>query len=636
MKLASQAPQSVRFGPFEFDPRAGELRKQGLKLKIYGQPLDILAMLLARPGEVVTREELQKKLWPQDTFVDFEHSLNAAINRLRTALEDSSETPRFVETLPRRGYRFVAPVNGAVPAQTEAVPVAMPALPARLQRPSVWMAAGIVVALVTAGYFVRERFWPKAQPPAGRVMLAVLPFENLSGDAQQEYFSDGLTEEMITELGRLQPERLGVIARTSAMQYKKKGGDVRRIAGELGVDYVLEGSVRREGERVRVSAQLIAARDQTHLWADSYEQDRAGILTLQKEVASAIARQIELKLTPQQQARLAGGRPTNPEAHDAYLKGRYFFNRGPDTLQKAAEYFQEAINKDPDYAPAYAGLADAYAWNVGHMLLPPRELYGNAKAAAVKALELDPTLAEAHASLAFVNDLYGWDWDGALQEYQRAIALNPNYANAHAWYAGHLAVRGRFQEAEAEVKRAEELDPLNLFIKIQVGWIYLWEGQFDRAMAQWQKVVELDESFSMAHYNLGMGYAAKGKYPEAIAAYRKALSLEDHAYYWGLLGHAHAMAGQEAEARKILAKLKQRAKREYISAGGMAMVYLALGEKEQGLNLLEKGYRDRDPGLANLTLEPFWWKPLHNEPRFQALLRRMNFPPGLATSRIVD
>ncbi len=626
MQSASQTPQSQRFGPFEFDPRAGELRKQGLKLKIYGQPLDILEMLLARPGEVVTREELQKKLWPQDTFVDFEHSLNAAINRLRTALEDSSETPRFVETLPRRGYRFVAPVDGASPAQT----LAAPALPARLPRPAVWMAVGIAAAvLATAGYIARERFRPVAQPTPGRVMLVVLPFENLSSDPEQEYFSDGLTEEMTTELGRLQPERLAVIARTSAMEYKKKGGDVRRIAGELGVDYVLEGSVRREGERVRITAQLIAARDQTHLWAESYDRDRAGILSLQREVARAIARQIELKLTPHQQARLARVRPINPEAHEAYLKGRYFFNKGPETLQKAAEYFQEAINKDPEYAPAYAGLADAYAWNVGQMLLPPREWYGRAKTSALKAVELDPTLAEAHASLAFINDLYDWDWDGALKEGQRAIALNPNYANAHSWYAIHLAGRGRFAEAEAEVKRAEELDPLNLFIKIQVGWIYLWEGQFDRAMAQWQKVIELDPNFSMAHYNLGMGYAAKGKYPEAVAAYRKALSLEDHAYYWGLLGHAHAMAGQKAEARKILAKLKERAQREYISPGSLALVHLALGEKDQALDLLEKAYRDRDPGLVNLTVEPFWWEPLHGEPRFQVVVRRMNFPPAL-------
>ncbi len=619
----------IHFGAYEARLRSGELYKDGHRIKLQEQPFQVLALLLERPGDLVTREELRQKLWPTDTFVDFDTGLNSAIKRLRDALNDSPERPRYIETLPRRGYRFVAPLNGAPPVQTGATPPIAPALLARLPRPAVWMAAGIAAAvLVTAGYFARERFRPGAQPPPGRVMLAVLPFDNLSGDANQEYFSDGLTEEMITELGRLQPERLAVIARTSAMQYKKKGGDVRRIASELGVDYVLEGSVRREGERVRISAQLIAARDQTHLWAESYDRDRAGILGLQREVALVIARQIELKLTPQQQKRLAPGRAINPEAHDAYLKGRYFFNRGPDTLPKAAEYFKEAISKDPDFAPAYAGLADAYAWNLGQMLLPPREWHGKAKAAAVKAVELDPTLAEAHASLAYVQENYAWDWDGALQEYQRAIALNPNSAAAHAAYAQHLAFRGRVQEAEAEIKRAEELDPLSLFIKTQVGWIYLWTGQLDRAMEQWQKVVELDPNFPLAHYNLGMGYELKGKYPDAIAAYRKAVAFADHTFYLGMLGHAYARAGQEAEARNILARMKERTKREYVSAYITAMVHVPLGEKEQALSGLEKAYHDRDPWMWNLKVEPFWWEPLRDEPRFQALLRRLNFPPG--------
>ncbi len=626
--MATFAPSSpvIRFGVYEARLRSGELYKDGHRIKLQEQPFQVLVLLLERPGDVVTREELRQKLWPTDTFVDFDTGLNSAIKRLRDALNDSADHPRYIETLPRRGYRFVGPVDG-MPVQTGSASETVAALPARLPRRRVWMAAAIVaVALIAAGYFARERIAPRAHPPAGRVMLAVLPFENLSGDPQQEYFSDGLTEEMTTELGRLQPERLGVIARTSAMEYKKKGGDIRRIAGELGVDYVLEGSVRREGERVRISAQLIAARDQTHLWAESYDRDRAGILSLQREVALGIARQIELKLTPQQQQRLASRRPINPEAHDAYLKGRYFFNRPETDQKKVVEYFQDSINKDPGYAAAYAGLADAYAWSVYEQLLPPRELFGRAKAAALKAVELDPTLAEAHASLANVGDFEWQDWDFAPREFQRAIALNPNYANAHAWYAQALAFQGRFQEAEAEIKRAEELDPLNLFIKTQVGWIYMWAGQLDRAMAQWLRVVELDPNFPLVQYNLAGGYEAKGRYPEAIAIYRKALMHQDYTYNWALLACAYAKDGQEAEARKILAKMKERTKREYVSPYLFALLHMALGEKEQALNWLEKGYDDRDSIILNIKVEPQAWLPLREEPRFQALLRRINFP----------
>ncbi len=593
--------------------------------------MKVLTLLVSRGGQLVTREELQSEIWGNDTFVDFEQGLNFCIKKIRITLGDDADTPRYIETLPRRGYRFVAPV--VVGRDGSSPHVLLPSAPLALTPPRrrllLWTAVGLTA--LAAGFFAWRSWTSSARPvaplPAGRVMLVVLPFENLSGDPEQEYFSDGLTEEMTTELGRLQPERLGVIARTSAMEYKRKGGGVRRIAGELGVDYVLEGSVRREGERVRISAQLIAARDQTHLWAESYDRDRAGVLSLQKEVALAIARQIELKLTPQQQARLAGGRAINPEAHDAYLKGRYFFNRPETDQKKVLEYFQEAIRKDPEYAPAYAGLADAYAWSISDMTLTPRELFGKAKAAALKAVELDPTLAEAHASLAGVGDYEWQDWDFGPRELQRAIALNPNYANAHAWYAQHLAFQGRFQEAEAEIKRAEELDPLNLFIKTQVGWIYMWAGQLDRAMAQWQKVIELDPNFPLAHHNLGGGYELKGKYPEAIAIYRKALTHQDYTYSWIVLGSAYAKAGQEVEARKILAKVKQRTRREYVSPYMIASFHLALGEKEQALDWLEKGYEDRDPVIPNLKFEPEGWEPLRGEPRFQALLRRMNFPP---------
>jgi tetratricopeptide (TPR) repeat protein len=353
------------------------------------------------------------------------------------------------------------------------------------------------------------------------------------------------------------------------------------------------------------------------------------ILVLQSEIAQAITEEIKVKLTPEEQVRLASARPVNPEAHEAYLKGLYHWNRSAlrDRL-KATQYFEEAIRKDPTYARAYVGLADTYAWSFGGSALSPRELYPKAKEAALKALELDDKLAEAHASLAFIKDTYDWDWAGAEKEYKRAIELNPSYASAHAWYAFIFAFKGRFEEAFAEIKRAEELDPLSLPIKTQIGWLYFYQSQFDRAIEQWRKTLELDPNFSLAHYNLGMGYVQKGMYEEAIGAYRKAITLgEEQTGYLAQLAYAYARAGQKAEALRILAKLNERSKREYVPSSCLALLHLGLGNKEQAFELLQKAYQERDSGLPSfLKLEPFWWKPLRSDPRFQDLLRRINFP----------
>jgi TolB-like protein/Flp pilus assembly protein TadD len=497
------------------------------------------------------------------------------------------------------------------------------------RRRMVWAAGVALVALlaVLVGLNVgglRDRLL--GGPAVGQITsIAVLPLENLMGDSEQDYFVDGMHDELIANLAKI--GALTVISRTSAMRYKGTDKSLPEIARELGVDAVIEGTVRRAGNQVRITVQLIEAATDKHLFAESYQRELRDVLALQSDVAQAVASEIKITLTPEEETRLASARHVSPEAYEDYLKGLYYWNRRtPQDKLKATQYFKEAIRKDPTYAPAYAGLADTYAWSFGRFALPPRELYPKARTVVLKALELDDRLAQAHTSLAFIKDTYDWDWPGAEKEYRRAIELNPSYPSARAWYALSLALKGRFEEAFAEIKRAEELDPLSLPIKTQKGWLYFWAGQFDRAMEQWRKVVELDPNFPLAHYNLGLGYTQKGMYEEAIAAYERAIALARSSGYLALLGHAYGKAGQRAQAEKILAELNERAQREYISGVIMALFYLGLDDKERALASLEKSYQDRDPNLPGLKLEPFWWDPLRSDPRFQSLLRRMNFP----------
>lgn len=540
-ETSPSTPRLVRFGVFEVDLRAGELRKSGVKIKLQEQPFQILALLLERPGEVVTREELQRKLWPADTFVDFEHSLNAAVKRLREALGDSAETPRFVETLPRRGYRFIYPVEGREP-------------PARRRR---WVTALALVALpgMLAVMFalnlggLRDRLLGRPMP--GEITsIAVLPLENLSGDPEQDYFTDGMTEMLITELSKI--GALKVISRQSVMQFKGTDKPLPEIARELDVDAVVEGSALHIGERVRITVQLIEAATDRNLWADNYDRDVSDVLELHSEVAQAIARQIKIAVTPEEETRLASGRPLNPKAHEAYLRGRYHWNkRTEEGLKKSIEHFQQAVEMDRGYALAYAGLADAYVFLGGYQVFPPKEVNTKAKAAALKALELDDTLAEVHASLAIAK-LSEWDWLGAERELKRAIELNPSYATAHHWYAYYLETLGRFDEAVEEIQRARELDPLSLIIDITAGDIMFQRvGQYDKAIAHYRKTLELDPNFGMTHEWLGRAYAQKGMYEEAIAEYQRSVSLSGRSpRVMAGLGYTYAVAGGEAKRRR--------------------------------------------------------------------------------------
>jgi TolB-like protein len=502
-----------------------------------------------------------------------------------------------------------------------------PALP----RSRPWLIAGaavLVAVLVASAYLLARRLWRPSTPPDSKVVLAVLPFDNLSGDPEQEYFSDGLTEEMITELCRLRSRRLSVIARTAAMRYKKKTKSIAEIGRELGVDYLLEGSVRREGQRVRISAQLIRVSDQTHLWAESYDRDLVGILALQGDVARAVAVQIRLALSTQEESRLARARPVVPEAHEAYLRGRFFWNkRTPEDLRRALGYFQQAIEKDPSSAPAYAGVADAYILLEDYADVAPKEAFPKAKAAAEKALEIDRDLAEAHASLAMVKFTYEWDWAGAEKGFEQAIDLSPSYPTAHHWYALLLASLGRLDQALTEIRRAQQLDPFSAAMKSAEAWrVHAAARRYDLALEELRKAIELDPKNFLPHNRLGLVYVLTGRHAEGIAELQRALPQREFSpHFLADLGSAYALAGRKAEARNVLKTLTERSRQTYVSPYRLALIHAPLGEKETAIKLLQQAFEQRDIGILQLKVEPRL-DPLRDDPRFRDLLRRMNLP----------
>jgi len=630
-----------RFGVFELDPRAGELRKHGLRIRLQAQPLQVLVMLLEHAGEVVTREELQRKLWPVDTFVDFDHGLNKAINKIRAALADSAESPRFVETVARRGYRFLAEVkvaNASPVRSPEFAAQLRPAteprdrldLPSKLAMPKhllpspAWKISVFVLLLLMAALATWTLHSRNRPPPVIR-SLAVLPLESLSSDASQDYFADGMTDQLISDLGQI--SALRVISRTSVMAYKHARKPLPQIARELNVDAVVEGTVLRSGDRVRITAQLIDASADKHLWSQSYEGELRDTLALQNKVARAIADQIQINLNPQEQAALKNVQVVNPEAYESYLKGRYFWNkRTADGLKAALAYFNQAIDEDPNYAQAYSGLADTYAllgdWQ--YAVMPPKEGLPKAKAAAIKALELDSALGEAHNSLAFCLDAYDWDFDSAGKEFQRAIELNPGYATAHHWYAWHLAVLGRSDEAITEMRKAVSLDPLSLIINADLAELLVIAHSYDESIRQSRRTIEMDPNFALAHNQLAVAYLQKHMNDEAVAESQKAVQLSGGSPTCiANLARAYAASGKRGEAEKLLSDLKKRSSPGYSDASEIAAIYASLGDKNQALNWLEKGYEERfNPGVL---LRP-GFDPLRSDPRFEDLVRRIGLP----------
>jgi TolB-like protein/DNA-binding winged helix-turn-helix (wHTH) protein/Flp pilus assembly protein TadD len=634
----SEDPQVVgrlRFGAFELDRRAGELSKQGGRIRLQEQPLRVLAMLLEHPGEVVTREELQKTLWPADTFVNFDHGLNKAINKLRDALGDSAESPRFVETVARRGYRFVAEVKRAEPPSVgelaaqlrfapevgdRPAPAAAPRGPVRRLRAPTWKAAGLVLVLLASLAAWQFQRW---NPPSRVIRsLAVLPLESLSSDASQDFFADGMTDELISYLGQIRSLR--VISRTSVMTYKHARKPLPQIAQELSVDAVVEGTVLRSENRVRITAQLIDALADRHLWSRSYEGELRDALALQSQVAKAIAEQIRISLNPQEEAALTGGRVVNPEAYVSYLKGRYFWNkRSREGLRAALAYFKQALDEYPAYAQAYSGLADTYAllgdWQ--YAVMTPKEALPKAKAAALKALELDAGLGEAHNSLAFCLDGFDWKFDDAGKEFRRAIELTPGYATAHHWYAWHLALRHRYDEALTEMRRAASLDPLSMVINADLAELLALAHSVDESIVQSRKVIEMDPAFGLAHNHLGQAYLEEGRYAEAVAELQAAVRLSgDAPTCMANLARAYAASGKRSEAEKLLSELEQRAGSGYSHGSEIAVIYAALGDTGQAMKWLERGYEERfNPGVL---LRP-GLDPLRSDPRFRDLLRRV-------------
>ncbi|MCM3880072.1 MAG: winged helix-turn-helix domain-containing protein [Vicinamibacterales bacterium] len=582
-----------RFGTFEVDLRARELRKGGIRIRLQDQPFEILALMLDRPGELLTREELRQRLWPDGTFVDFEHSLNAAVKRLRAALGDDADNPRFVETLHRRGYRFVAAVGADSPARH------LHAVPLRS---------------------VQQR------PEVASVRLVVLPFANLSNDAAQEYFSDGLTEEMITQISRLSPGRLGVIARTSSMLFKRSMKSACEIARELAVDYLLEGSVRFDGDRIRITAQLIEARNETHLWAETYDRRMEETLVMQSEVAARIAHSLAMELVPDQREALDRVAPRRNDAYQAYLKGRYHWNRsGDEGLEPALGFYERAIELDPRFAAAYAALARAKVSVALYSREPGRRPLEDARAAALCALELDPGLPDAHVALAEVRKSLEWNWPLAEAAYRTAIALSPSCETAHRSLGILLASLGRFPEAKVEADRACDLDPLCLTVNTGAAWVRYVAGEFDETIDRCQYTLDMDPGFTSARRLLGVAYLEAGRPELALVELDAAAAQDGTPLSLAWLAHAQAVGGRADEARALVARLDILARTTYVPPYHLAIAQVGLGNRDIAFDLLKKASAERDPALTSIGVDPRL-EPLRRDRRYSGLTAEIGIP----------
>jgi TolB-like protein/Tfp pilus assembly protein PilF len=574
MQDVSRGSQTIRFGTFELDASAGELRKQGIRIRLQEQPLRILQMLLANPGQVVSREELRSVLWPTNTFVDFDHGLNRAINKLREALGDSAESPRFIETLAKRGYRFLGEPSGD----------------ARQIR-----------------------------------SLLILPLENLSQDPEKGYFADGLTEALTTTLAKI--SELRVLSRTTAVFYKRAQKTLPDIVRELGVDGIVEGSVLRSEGRVRISVQLVHAPTDTHLWAESYERDMRDILVLQAEVTDAIAKQIQVKVTPHEQTLLARTPAVDPQAYDAYLRGRcYVDKRTPDANRKAIQSFEQALASDPNFALARAGLAECFNVLGWYGYVPPAEGCGKAKALALQALEIDPDLSQAHASLAWAVQYYDYDFLTAHQEFRRAIELDPRYPVAHYRYGMALTYVGRFGEAIAEAKYAASLEPFSATPNAPLCWAYWLAGRHDELFEHARRNVELHPDVPHSHWALGVSYQESRNFDGAIAEFQLAVDCSGRAaVFLAMLSETYAMAGRRNDALQVLEQLQARSSQQYVMPYMVGRVYAALDQKDEALRWLETAYAGRAAWMVMLKRDPYL-SSLHSDQRFQDLVRRMKFP----------
>jgi TolB-like protein/DNA-binding winged helix-turn-helix (wHTH) protein len=630
MSASAPATCVLHFDIFELDLRAGELRKGGVKLRLQGQPLQVLAILLQRAGNLVTREELRSQLWPADTFVDFDHSLHNAIARLREVLGDSADAPRYIETLPRRGYRFIAPVEEVqaqqISAESSNKTRERVAVATRPKPPAGLLLALLCCAIAFAAWVAWQYFHVQAAVTHIR-SLAVLPLQNLSGDATQEYFADGMTEELITELSRI--HALKVISHTSVTEYKGTKKHLPQIARELGVDTIVEGSVIREGDQVRITVQLLDAPNDRHIWSEDYQRELRGILNLQREMSQAIAQQIRIQLTPQQQARVRAGRMVNPEAYEAYLKGRTYITSDflrPEDLRTAQGYFEESIRRDSSFALGYVGLADCYVYLALFDQISPEIAYRPAEEALRKALELDDSIGEAHATLALLKWRHEWDWAATEQEFNYALSLAPNFGCAHLNHSFYLSWMGRRTEALAEIARSRELDPGYSFDDSESA-IYYLSRDYAGLIEASRRAVASHPNEWLGHHFLGVGYEGSGKRMQALSEYQKAVEMSDGDQDpTAFLAHAYAASGRRAEAEKILGGLERKSKSSYVSPYMIATIYAGLGDKDKAFEFLEKAYRERCWDIAWQIKADLRIDNLRSDPRFQALLRRVGFP----------
>lgn len=624
MTVESQPPEILRFGHFEVDPGAEELRKQGVRIKLQEQPFQVLRILLDRPGAIVSREEIKSQIWAADTFVDFDNSLNTAINKVREALGDSADNPRFIETVPRRGYRFVAPVV-RTQQQTNIAEV-----PSPLKRLN-WRTVFVLLILLLATLSLLKAFRVPDLVLSGlrgpRIQsLAVLPLTNLSGDTDQEYFSDGMTDALITDLARM---GLGkVISRTSVMRYKKTAKSLPEIARELNVDGIVEGTLQRSGDRVRITAQLVDGVSDRHIWANTYERDIRDILALQDELALAIASEIKFKVMPPMRQR-SKPRHVNPQAYETYLQGLvYSRHEGVEAKRISLDYFSRAIQLEPQWAEPYAQIARSDDWIAGTGGHP--EFYPKAKTAALTAIRMDDSLAEAHAALAFAQLSYDWDWSGAEREFQRALELSPNYSEAHLTYSQLLMAAGKSGEAISEVRRAQELDPLMPAVRLIVGMVYSCLGHTDEAIEQLHNLTELNPDYDVGYGALGFAHLQKEMYPAAIANLEKARELDKNDPDVVLddvdLAYGYAVAGRKMEARKLLVALeKQEAAGRDLGDIGLYRIYFALGDRDRGFAWMDQALRKKSEALLYLRCWPEFDRML-GDPRFAGIVRSVGIP----------
>jgi TolB-like protein/DNA-binding winged helix-turn-helix (wHTH) protein len=644
------------FGPFRVDPLRRLLLRDGKQVRLPAKAFEILLALLEEKGRLLDKDELMRRVWP-DAVVE-ENNLTVNMSALRKALGESPRDHRYLVTVPGRGYQFVADVrqdSGRPAWETEEKPlsqstwdvgsevskVAAPQINGasshtdalsstenigsefkRHKRGALLILAGLFATIIVVSYLAYSRYLARGSK-AGITSIAVLPFANETGDPNAEYLSDGISESLINSLSQLPGVK--VIARSSAFKYKGREVDLKEVAKALGVEAILAGRVTQRGENLSISVELVNASDKTQMWGEQYDRKMSDLLAIQREIASEIVEKLKPKVSGEEK-RAAKHYTESNEAYQLYLKGRFHWNkRTAEALKKSIEYFNQAIDKDPSFALAYAGLADSYV--VPGNRLPPREAMPKAKAAAMRALELDDTLAEAHASLGRVFAAYDWDWPNAEKEYKRAIELNPRYATAHQWYGGYLSVIGRSNEAIAERKRAVELEPLSLVINFELGVAFYYDRDYDRAIEQFQKTLELDQNFAPAHNFLPAAYEQKGMYNEAIAEFKKAIPLtagSESSLSKAGLGHVYGLSGKKNEARTLLDELKQISAQEFLPATSVALIYAGLGEKDQAFVWLDKGFEQRAFQLQWIKLDPRW-DSLRSDPRFQDLTRRMGF-----------